>query len=320
MARATKQKLKDLSWLLRYAEHCRISLDTVEPVQSIRHQFSKPAWRVLCRSDRDDFLPILQNQSLSFEDLQTYCHALERFGWFKAPSRVLLSFVITESYLYYDQKPSVPTSQEKFIFMRLADQTSSASTKELALVRLWQTQLHMALKPQMKWTRLVDRAKLWRQREKVRLAQSVDQAWHFYCRSISWRGYEIVPLDTSLALFDEAVAMGTCLYNLRYLCCRDSQASRFFSLRQEGARVATFELVHEYPSYCSKGWEQRNGRWTLQDTRLSFNRLPSAQLVGHLVAFTAIYNIWATRPRRQPRSQVNVDSANFYQPSETRSS
>lgn len=306
MSTNSKVLFKDLSWLLRYADHCRMSLDPADPVKSIRQQFSKAAWRVLCRSDRSDFLPILQNQQLSFVDLKTYCHALAEFGWLKAPARTLLGFVITESYLYYDQKPSAPISQEKFTFMRLGEQAGAVTTKELALVRHWQTQHHMRLKPEMKWSRLVARARLWRQRERVRLTQSNGQNWHFYCRSMPWRGYEIVPLDTPLALFDEAVAMGTCLYNLRYLCSRSCQASRFFSLRQEGVRVATFELVHEYPSYCSKGWKQRNGRWTLQDTRLSFNRLPPAQLVGHLAAFVAMYNIWAARPLRQPQSQMSI--------------
>jgi hypothetical protein len=299
----SKAHFRDLSWLLRYANHCRVNLDHAEPVQSIRQQFSKAAWRVLCRSDRSDFLPILQNQKLSFTDLHAYCHALAQFGWLKAPSKTLLSFVITESYLYYDQKPSAPTNQEKFIFMRLGEQAGTVTTKELALVRHWQNRLHIGLKPQMKWSRLVDRAKLWRQRERVRLPQSNGQTWHFYCRSMPWRGYEIVPLDTPLALFDEAVAMGSCLYNLRDLCSRGAQASRFFSLRRQGQRVATFELTHELPSCSSKGCELRNGRWTLQDSRLSFNRLPTAELVANLVAFATMYNIWATRPARQSQPQ-----------------
>jgi len=303
MITTSKGHFKDLSWLRRYADHCHVSLDSTEPVESIRRHFSKAAWRVLCRSDRSDFLPILQNQQLSFADLHAYCHALAKFGWLKAPSRTLLHFVITESYLYYDQKPSVPRAQEKFIFMRLAEQADQVTTKELALVRHWQTQHRMELKPQMKWSRLVDRAKLWRQRELVRLSQPTDQNWYFYCRPMPWRGYEVVPLETPLALFDEAVAMGTCLYSLRYLCCRGAQASRFFSLRRQGRRVATFELSHELPTCCSMGWDLRYGSWSLQDVRLSYNRLAPSQLAADLVAFAAMYNIWSTRPARQPRAQ-----------------
>lgn len=308
MSTFSKTQFKDLSWLLRYADHCRVSLDPTEPIESIRQQFSKAAWRALCRSDRNDFLPILQNQQLSFADLQAYCQALAQFGWLKAPARTLLGFVITESYLYYDQKPSAPTNQEKFIFMRLGEQVGVVTTKELALVRHWQTQLRMRLKPEMKWSRLVDRAKLWRERERVRLSQSNGKTWHFYCRTMSWRGHEIVPLDTPLALFDEAVAMGTCLYNLRYLCCRDSHASRFFSLRRQGQRLATFELTHESPSCASKGWELSNGRWVLQDSRLSFNRLPTAELVADLAAFAAMYSKWSSRPARQLPSKKSVCS------------
>ncbi len=293
-------EFKDLSWLLRYADHCRVAVDPVDPIQSVRLHFTKAAWRVLCRSERDDFLPILENRSLSFRDLRAYCQALVEFGWVKAPAKSLLSFVIRESYLYYDREPCVPTEQEKFVFMRLAEQAEAITTKELALVRHWQTHLHMQLKPQMKWSRLVARAKLWRQRERVRLEQANEQTWHFYSRAMPWRGYEIVPLDTPLALFDEAVAMGTCLYTLRYLCCRDSQASRFFSLRKDGKRVATFELTLCYPLVGFKGWDLRYGRWTLQDSRLSFNRLASKELTNDVVAFASMYNIWSKRPARQP--------------------
>ncbi len=300
MSATQMSELKDLSWLLRYAGHCRIALDPIEPVQSLRLHFTKAAWRVLCRSERNDFLPILQNRRLTFKDLRTYCQALADFGWAKAPARTLLNFVITESYRYYDREPSVPTAQEKFIFMRLAEQAEAITTQELALVRHWETHLGMALKPQMKWARLVARAKQWRQRERVRLEQPNDQAWHFYCRAMQWRGYEIVPLDTPLALFDEAVAMGTCLYTLRYLCSRNSQASRFFSLRKQGSRVATFELTLSNPQPSFKGWDLRYGRWTLQDARLSFNRLIPNCLVDDLVAFASMYNIWSKRPARQP--------------------
>lgn len=304
-----KNQLKDVSWLLRYADHCRVGVEPDEPVQSIRQRFSKAAWRVLCRSDRNDFLPILQNQQLSFVDLQNYCQALARFGWLKAPCRSLLSFVITESYLYYDQQPSVPTDQEKFIFMRLAESAGGVTTKQLALVRHWQTQMRLELKPRMKWAGLVNKATLWRQREWVRLNQTHDQTLHFYCRSMPWRGYEIVPLDTPLALFDDAVAMGTCLYGLRNLCFKEYQASRFFSLRSQGKRLATFELVHDCPGPCSKGWEMRYGRWTLQDFRLSFNRLACANLNADLVAFAAMYNIWSSRPARQPTSLKTLNIA-----------
>lgn len=294
-------EFKDMTWLLRYSQYCGVALcDPAEPIQSLRMQFTKAAWRLLCRSERDDFIPILGNRRLSFNDLVTYCQSLIDFDWTKAPNKVLLSFCITESYLYYDCQPNVPMTEDKFIFMRLAQQVDAVTTGELALVRNWQTQMRMVFKPQMKWSRLVARAKLWRDRERVRLTQPSDQRWHFYCRAMQWRGYEIMPLDTPLALFDEAVAMGTCLYTLRYLCCRDSQTSRFFSLSKQGRRVATFELTLGYPQPSFKGWDLRYGRWTLQDSRLSFNRLMSKVLIDDLVAFASLYNLWAKRPARQP--------------------
>jgi hypothetical protein len=292
--------LKDLSWLVRYANHSHVDFDPAEPIQSLRMQFSKAAWRVLCRSKRDDFIPILQNRQLTFRDLHAYCQALAEFGWLKAPERVLLNFVITESYRYYNCEPSVPTAKEKFVFMRLAKQAEVLSTKELSLVRNWHTHQHMELKPQMKWSRLVARAKLWRLRERVRLERPNDQTWHFYSRALPWRGYDIVPIDTPLALFDEAVAMGTCLYTLRHLCCRNSQTSRFFSLRKQGNRVATFELTLGYPQPTFKGWDLRYGKWTLQDARLSFNRLATKEVTDCVVAFAGMYNIWSKRPARQP--------------------
>jgi hypothetical protein len=301
MSPSKSTELKDLSWLLRYSQHCGVALcDADEPMQSLRLMFTKATWRVLCRSERDDFIPILANQRLSFKDLGAYCQALVEFGWTKAPSRTILAFVITESYLYYDRRPSVPKTEEKFIFMRLAQQNAFVTTSELALVRHWQTQMRMLLKPQMSWSRLVARAKLWRERERVRLTQPSDQRWHFYCRPMPWRGYEIMPLDTPLALLDEAVVMGTCLYSLRYLCCRDSKASRFFSLRKQGRRVATFELTLDCPRPWFQGWDLRYGRWTLQDSRLSFNRLIPQELAADLLAFAALYNLWSKRPARQP--------------------
>lgn len=299
--------LKDLSWLLSYTEQCGVALcEPNEPMQSLRLKFTKAAWRMLCRSEEDDFIPILANQQLSFKDLGAYCQALGDFGWTQAPSRILLDFVITESYRFYDRRPNVPNTEEKFIFMRLAQQNQGVTTNELALVRNWQTQMHVNLKPQMKWSRLVARAKLWRQRELVRLTQPKEQAWHFYCRPTQWRGYEIVPLDTPLGLFDEAIDMGSCLYTLRYLCCRDSQASRFFSLRRHGERVATFELTLDSPRPWFKGWDLICGRWRLQDSRLSFNRLPPKELIDDLLAFSVLYNLWSKRPARQPAASNDV--------------
>ncbi len=295
-------QLNDLTWLIRYATHCGVSLGgTDETIQALRLKFTKAAWRVLCRSRKDDFIPILSNRQFSFKHLLEYCHTLADNGWLQAPSRTILAFAITESYLYYDSRPNFSDTKGRFTFMRLAQQVNGVTTKELALVRNWHAHLGMALKPHMKWTRLVERAKQWRHREGVRLNHLVEDAWHFFCRPLSWRGFEIIPLDTPLSLFDEAIAMGSCLYTLRYLCCRDSQASRFFSLRKQGKRIATFELTLESPRRWFKGWDLRYGKWKLQDCRLAFNKHPSTELVTDLVAFASMYNTWSNRPVRQPQ-------------------
>lgn len=51
------------------------------------------------------------------------------------------------------------------------------------------------------------------------------------------------------------------------------------------------------------GWDLRYGSWSLQDVRLSYNRLAPSHLAADLVAFAAMYNIWSTRPAIQPRAQ-----------------
>ena len=295
-------ELSDLTWLIRYATHCGVSLGgRDEPIQALRVKFTKAAWRVLCRSRKDDFIPILSNRQFSFKHLVEYCQILANKDWLQAPSRTILAFAITESYLYFDRSPKLSDTKDRFTFMRLAQQVDGVTTKELALVRNWHAHLGMALKPDMKWTRLVARAKQWRHREGVRLNHLVDDPWHFFCRPLSWRGYEIIPLDTPLSLFDEAVAMGSCLYALKYLCCQDSQASRFFSLRKQGKRIATFELTLESPRRWFKGWDLSYGKWKLQDCRLAFNKFASTALINDLIAFASMYNTWSNRPARQPQ-------------------
>ena len=157
----------------------------------------------------------------------------------------------------------------------------------------------------MKWSRLVKSANLWRQRERIRLNHLTQQSWSFHCQKLQWCGYEVIPLDTPLALFDEAMAMGTCLYSLRSLCCKSSFPSRFFSLRNKGQRVATFELTYDGLKTCSKQGRSRKAHWKLQDARLSFNRLISKKLTADLLVFAEMYSNWANGASRALTSKIN---------------
>lgn len=291
--------IKDLSWLLRYADYCRIPLDPDNVIQSLRSHFSAAAWRLVCRSNRDDFLPILRNRLLDFSDLIRYTKILVRHSWVSAPNRQLLEFMILESYLYYDCKPHIPNDTDKLMFMRLAHRNGLVPKRELALVRNWQDQTDTTLKTNMKWSTLVTRAKAWDYRLQIKLRQQRNRPWYFYTHALPWRGYEIEPLRTGLDLLDEGRAMSNCLFKLRRLC-EQSHASRFFSVKKDGERLATLELVFEPPAEWMTGPDFLKGRWGLQDCRFTRNRVPPETMINDLKAFAWQYNIWAKRPARQP--------------------
>ena len=81
-----------------------------------------------------------------------------------------------------------------------------------------------------------------------------------------------------------------CTNKLRGLCQAASAPSRFFSVRRNGRRHATLELVHNLSNPGRPGLEKVDERWRLQDCRLSHNRLPPEDLVRLLTDFARHYS------------------------------
>jgi hypothetical protein len=295
--------LKNLNWLVRYAKHCGVFMDTNEPVESIlRKKFTSAAWRVLCRSPKECFVPILRNRELSLESLALYCARLADHGYQQAPQGLLLAYFINQHRLYCSTGCRIPEGDD-FAFMRIAGRETGVTFAQLALVENWIIQTHFVLSRNICWASLVRRAAQFRARERVSLAAHKSQDWHFFCAGMDWQGYRIDPITNVEDLWVEGLCMGSCVYRLRHEC-RAIKPSRFFSVRRFGKRLATLELVWQSPHLSFKGMDRVWGRWVLQDLRLSFNRLPYAQLMASMVHFASHYNFLSKRPRRLPRDHA----------------
>lgn len=308
MATATPAAGKDLHWLGRYARHGRVRLDaSLLEANALKNHFTPAAWRLLCRSDRSSFIPILRNQRLCFESLVHYTQSLVDNGFQVAPGPELLDYFIQASYYFFDRMPSVPDSLEEMILLRLATRQGAVSRQQLQRIHEWLRPDRGTVTLRMTWGAVLRRANAWHQRQRLEVSHArADQSssrpidWHFACGSLPWRGYEITPLVNELDLWDEGAAMSSCLYKLRGLCEKSSVPSRFFSIRKNGRRYATLELVCDLPDEGMRGPDRLYGRWRLQDCRLSHNRLPCEGLVKMLIDFGWHYNVLSQRPGRAP--------------------
>lgn len=287
----------DLNWLVRYARHCRLQLPAGEPPErGLRAAFGAPAWRIVCRSPKARFLPILRHQELSIHSLITYCQRLARRSFVQAPQAVLLEYFIAQRRRFHDTPCRVP-EEEDYDLMRVADREARLNMSDIALVTNWALQANICVQTRHRWPALVARARQYRQTERVQLAASNHSAWHFYCRALAWRGYWIEPLTTSAQLWEEGMALGHCVYRLRTLC-EHERPSRFFSIHAGIRRLATLELAWRPPERGDRGMDRQWGRWQLQDLRLAYNRLPDVQLLEAMRAFAWMFNVWAKRPGR----------------------
>lgn len=302
---------KNLHWLSRYARHVHLRPDISLPdANAIKSCFSAAAWRLLCRSDRSSFIPILRNRQLRYDSLVHYTQTLVDNGFQVAPSPELLDYFIQASYYFFDRMPSVPDSKEEMTLLRLATRHAAVSRKELQRVDSWLGAGRGTVSTRMSWCSVLRRANDWHRRQQLVVDHARDsgnsaepaRTWHFACGPLAWRGYSIMPLANEIDLWDEAQAMSSCLYKLRYLCKKTSVPSRFFSVRKNGRRYATLELVCDLPDEGMRGPDRLYGRWRLQDCRLSHNRLPSEALVKALIDFGSHYNLLSQRPGRAPKT------------------
>jgi hypothetical protein len=130
----------DLHWLLRYALRCQVKLDTHQhEANALQNCFTKAAWRLVCRSNRDSFIPILRNRQLGFDSLVKYSQTLIENGFQIAPNPDLLNYLIQSSYYFFDRSPSVPVSKTEMILLRLATRHGDVSTKDFQRVDEWVT-------------------------------------------------------------------------------------------------------------------------------------------------------------------------------------
>lgn len=293
----TGHKPLDLNWLVRYARHCRFPLPERQlPDQVLRAAFGAPAWRIVCRSPKERFLPILRNQELSIHSLITYCQRLAKRSFAQAPQAVLLAYFVAQRRRFHDTPCRVPEAED-FDLIRVADREAHLSMSDIALVANWALQANFCVQTRHRWPAMVARARQYRQAERVRLAASNQSAWHFYCRALPWRGYWIEPLTNSAQLWAEGMALGHCVYRLRSLCACE-RPSRFFSIQAGIRRLATLELAWRPPERGDRGMDRQWGQWQLQDLRLAYNRPPDLQLLEAMRAFAWMFNVWAKRPAR----------------------
>ena len=299
----------DMSWLLCYARRCDVKLDPYQSqAAALKSCFSQAAWRLVCRSGKDCFIPILRNQRLSFESLLLYAETLVEHGFQVAPDPKLLDYLIQSSYYYFDRMPNVPSSKDEMTLLRLATRQGGVSRKDFQRVHKWVALGRGSVSTRMRWPAVLRRANDWHQRQQLVVSQAkasessheAETSWNFACTDLPWRGYAITPLTNNIDLWDEGQAMSSCLYRLRHLCDHAEALSRYFSVKKNGRRFATLELVREAPRGGMKGPDRIYGQWRLQDCRLSHNRLPPDELAKKLMDFGWHYNILSQRPNRSP--------------------
>ena len=290
---------KNLHWLLRYARRCQLKGGASElTAHAIRGRFTPAAWRVLCRSSRESFIPILRNRRLAFDSLIHYAQSLVEHGFQAAPEPELLGYFIQSSYLFFDRMPGVPNKADEMTLLRLATRCGGVSRAQLRRVGEWLDWGQGSVTTHMTWRAVLRRADEWYRRQQAVIEQArtsrtsaqAPQSWDFACGPVAWEGYDIIPLASEIELWDEGHAMSSCLYKLRALCKRSTEPSRFFSVRKNGLRCATLELVQRKPCESRHRPGRMDGAWQLQDCRLSHNRLPPEALLELLTGFARHYS------------------------------
>lgn len=295
--------LNDLRWLARYAEHCGFyTSQSISMLHALRTAFGPAAWRIVCRSPKDCFLPILRNRELTIHSLIAYCKRLVERSFVQAPKPILLAYYVRQRRLYFDRPCRIPQETD-YDLIRVANRAPYLRLSDIALVANWAHQSNTAILPNHRWSSLVMRARKHNEQERIYLSSSRKEPWHFFCHATPWRGYHIEPIADVLQLWREGLRHGNCLYNLRYICSA-SKPSRFFAVSKAGQPVATLELAWRPPEEDFIGMDRVWGRWELQDLRLSYNRLPEDPMVSAMQAFAAMYNTWAMRPRRMPPGYI----------------
>lgn len=297
-------RMTKLGWLVRYANYC--GFRTGDPdfmLQSLRSAFGPPAWRIVCRSPKACFIPILRNRDLTIQSLIQYCTLLAEHSFVIAPKPILLNYFVRQRRLYFDRSSQIPR-HEDFNLIRVANRQDELSLRDIACVANWSHQSRTCIQTSHRWKNLVARARKYNEKERIQLTTDRSVQWHFFCRTTEWRGYEVQPLIDAASLWREGQRHSNCLYRLRF-DCGATLPSRFFKISKNGRSIATLEIVWRSPRFEFSGMDRVWGRWELQDLRLSYNRLPDQRLVEAMQAFSEQYNIWAKRVGRMPDGYID---------------
>jgi hypothetical protein len=294
-----------MEWVVRYARHCGFKPAAGHTFASgLRARFGPAAWRVLCRSGRAAFLPILRNRDLSLDSLVAYCYELARRSFVRAPRPELLAFFVLQRRLYFTHECRIPEGID-YAIMRIADREAQLRAADVAHVTNWQARTKVAIEPRMRWATLVERARQAAEQVAAETGHAQDVPWHFYCGEVAWRGLTVKPLVNRAELWHEGAGMRSCLYALGRECEARS-LSRFFSVSRGRRRVATLELALTPPEPGFVGMDRELGRWVVKDLRLAYNRLPDTALVASMKSFAKMYNDWSKRPRRWPEKHAEA--------------
>jgi hypothetical protein len=286
----------NLHWLVRYARHCGFKADGSTIEHALRSAFGAPAWRVVCRSQKHAFLPILRNRELSIHSLISYCKRLAERSFVTAPQPILLAFFTNQRRSFYNHSCRIP-EPEDYDLIRVANRERSLCLRDIAVVANWVHQSRSQIRSAHRWSSLVLRARKHFADELVRAQSEDHEFWHFFCGPVHWRGLVVEPIRDSMGLWMQGHDQGNCLYKLRF-DCGALQPSRFFVVRRGTKVMATLELAWRPPKGGDRNMDRVLGCWFLQDLRLTFNRLPDETLLNAMHDFASMYNTWAKRPGR----------------------
>jgi hypothetical protein len=297
--------LADLRWLMRYARHCGFHAQARDDLaQALRETFGAAAWRIICRSPKEAFMPILRNPELSIHSLITYCKRLAERSFVRAPKPILLAYYVRQRRLYFDRPCRIPEGDD-YNLIRVASRHEQLRLRDIACVANWAHESCSCILSVHKWSTLVMRARRYNEQKGAELASVRHEPWHFFCRNTAWRGFQVEPITDPAGLWHEGQRHGNCLFKLRYDCSA-LKPSRFFRVSKDGRSIATLELAWRPPEEGFRGMDLVWGRWEMQDLRLSFNRLPDEPLVQSMRAFGETYNLLSKRLRRMPAGYVRV--------------
>ena len=305
--------MNELRWLTRYANHCGFHVAGHAPMlQALRTAFGAAAWRIVCRSPKASFMPILRNRELSIHSLITYCKRLAERSFVQAPQPILLAYFVRQRRLYFDRPCRIPQEND-YDLIRVANRCVALNLRDIACVSNWTCESRTAILPTHKWSNLVFRARKYNEQEQVHLASLRHEVWHFFCYTTAWRGYQVEPITDNLDLWSEGQRHGNCLYRLRYECTA-AAPSRFFRIKSDQKSIATLELAWRPPEQEFFGMDRVWGRWEMRDMRRSFNQLPDEKLIQAMQAFAWMYNCWAKRIGRMPPGYIQETAVRIRRP------